>query len=101
MSDKAAVRFLPAAKKEFDEALSYYETLEQGLGATFLTEVHKGLRLIERWPLACAVESLDMRRVVLKRFPYKLIYAIERDHILIVALAHQHRAPEYWHGRAV
>lgn len=34
--------------------------------------------------------------MVLSRFPYKLPYAVEADHIYIIAVAHQHRKPEYW-----
>lgn len=34
--------------------------------------------------------------MILSRFPYKLLYAIEPDHIYIIAVAHLHRAPDYW-----
>lgn len=44
-------------------------------------------------------EFEDVRRVVLKRFPYKLLYSVETDHLYVIAVAHQHRKPGYWHDR--
>jgi len=30
------------------------------------------------------------------KFPYKLLYSVEKDHVLVIAIAHQHRKPDYW-----
>jgi len=51
---------------------------------------------LRNWPLAAPVERGDIRRIILSRFPYKLLYSVEADHIYIVAVAHLHRAPDYW-----
>lgn len=50
-------------------------------------------------PLAAPVERGDIRRVVLSRFAYKLLYSVEADCIYIIAVAHLHREPAYWVGR--
>jgi hypothetical protein len=50
--------------------------------------------------LAWSVERGEIRKCLLHKFPYKLLYSIEADHILILAVAHQHREPEYWTDRS-
>ena len=52
------------------------------------------------WPLSSPIERGDIRRLVLTRFPYKLLYSIEPDHLYVLAVAHQHRRPSYWVGRS-
>lgn len=41
----------------------------------------------------------DIRKCVLTQFPYNLRYAVRGDLILIVAVSHQHREPDYWVDR--
>lgn len=89
----------PEAKLEFDAAKHYYEQQVPGLGAAFHEEIRSALRRLHQWPLACPVEQNDIRRLVLGRFPYKLLYSVEADCIYIIAIAHQHRNPDYWVGR--
>lgn len=86
----------PEARLEFEAAQRYYQQLLPGLGAALREEVRTALRRIRTWPLACPIESADIRRLTLSRFPYKLLYAIEVDHLYLIAIAHQHRRPEYW-----
>jgi toxin ParE1/3/4 len=57
------------------------------------------VRCIQAWPLACKIEVADIRRVVLSRFPYELLYSVEADYIYVIAVAHQHRLLQYWLGR--
>ena len=37
--------------------------------------------------------------MILSRFPYKLLYSVEADHLYVIAVAHLHRAPDYWVDR--
>jgi plasmid stabilization system protein ParE len=90
------VEFSPEAKSEFDDGRRYHEKLVPGLGARFRDEVRQALARIRSWPLAAPVERGDIRRMVLPRFPYKLLYSVESDRLLILAVAHAHRAPDYW-----
>lgn len=91
--------FSPEARLEFNDAENYYNQQVDGLGAQFRNEVRAGLRRIRTWPLAFPVERGDIRRAVLGKFPYKLLYAIEADHLVVIAIAHQHRKPDYWVDR--
>jgi toxin ParE1/3/4 len=78
------VVFSPEAHQEFEEAERYYERQVQGLGARFRTEVRSALPRIRAWPLSCPCESGEIRRMTLSRFPYKLLYSVEADHIYII-----------------
>ena len=71
----------PEARQELEAAVRYYNRQVPGLGAELRSEVQAALRRIMTWPLACAVERLEIRRLTLSRFPYKLLYAVEADHI--------------------
>ena len=70
-----------------------------GLGLKFKEEVGKAVRRIAEFPTAWSIECGEIRKGLLHMFPYKLLYSIEKDHIFIIAVAHQHRRPTYWQGR--
>ena len=99
MSVAMPIKFSPQARAEFKDGEAYYEQQVLGLGGCFRTEVREALVRIRRWPLAAPLERGDVRRMVLSRFPYKILYSIEPDCLYIIALAHQHRAPAYWADR--
>jgi plasmid stabilization system protein ParE len=91
--------FTRYAKQELEDAVYYYELEYSGLGKKFKEEVKKAIVRIAEYPRAWSVERGDVRRCLLHRFPYKIMYSIEKDHILIIAVAHQHRKPDYWISR--
>jgi len=90
------ILFTPYAKWELEDAVRYYELEFPTLGERFKEEVKAAALRIASNPYAWSIESGEIRRYLLHRFPYKLIYSIEKAHILIIALAHQHRKPDYW-----
>jgi len=93
------ILFSTLAKQELDGAAEYLDLEFEGLGESFREEVKLAAERISRHPLAWSVERGDVRKCLLHRFPYKLLYSIEVDHILILAVAHQHREPDYWVDR--
>ena len=94
------VVFSDLAKRELDDATNFYEMEFEGLGKRFLTEVKKAVVRISEYPKAWSVERGEVRKCLLHRFPYKLLYSIERDHIHVMAVAHLHRKPDYWVERS-
>ena len=90
------IRFLKIAREELKDAAKYYDLEFQGLGTHFKQDVKKSTQRISEFPKASSIERGEIRKYLLHRFPYKLLYSIEKDHILIIAVAHQHRNPEYW-----
>lgn len=92
--------FSPEARLEFEEAERYYSRQAAYLGGEFRAEIRNALPRLRLWPLAFPVERGDIRRLLLSRFPYKLLYSVEGNHIYVIAVAHQHREPNYWVDRA-
>lgn len=90
------VVFSALAAKELQDTREYYELEFAGLGERFVTEVKLAIERIVQYPTAWSVERGDVRRNILPRFPYKLLYSVEPDHIFVIAIAHQHRKPDYW-----
>ena len=84
------------ARAELNDARVYYELEVPGLGFQFREEVKNGIRRIREYPDAWAKEKGDVRRCLLHKFPYKILYSIEEDHIYILAIANCHRRPDYW-----
>ncbi|WP_341646799.1 type II toxin-antitoxin system RelE/ParE family toxin [Thauera sp. SDU_THAU2] len=93
------ILFAPEARLEFEDARTYYERQQPRLGQRPQQDTRQALQRIRLWPFSCPIETGEIRRLLLSRFPYKLLYSVEKDHLYIIAFAHQHRAPEYWSTR--
>jgi hypothetical protein len=87
------------AQLELDDASEYYEFEVPGLGIRFRDEVKRAIHIIREYPDAWAKEKNDVRRYLLHKFPYKIIYSIESHYIYVIAIAHCHRHPDYWIDR--
>lgn len=87
------------AAAEFEDAVDFYELQVEGLGRRFKEEIAHALRAIKKNPEVWPVESGDIKRFILHKFPYKILYSIESDYIYIIAIAHMHRKPQYWAER--
>ena len=93
------VRVLEIAQRELDEAVSYYNGQVAGLGDAFLLEAIAAIERIRQFPDAWHPLGKNVRRCRLRRFPYGLIYHVDESGVLVVAVAHTHRRPEYWRER--
>ena len=87
------IRFLDIAQRELDEAVEYYNEELPGLGDRFLLEVLNTLERIRQYPTAWQPFTQNTRRCQTRRFPYGVVYQILAAEILIIAVAHLHRAP--------
>jgi len=93
------IEILTAAESEIDATYHYYESQDEGLGSQFLDELLHVLKNIKRYPEAWPNFSSRTKRCLCSRFPYGVIYQLRKDNILIIAVAHLHRKPEYWEDR--
>lgn len=93
------IRLLEPAQAELEEAIAWYAGQAPGLGDAFLIETLKTIKLIEQFPTAWHPLTPQIRRCRLKRFPYSVVYAQDGLDILVLAIAHQHRKPNYWRKR--
>jgi len=93
------VCFISAANFELDDAVRYYDYQLHGLGYRFYQEISAAIERIRFMPKAWKKIGKRTRRCMLKGFPYALLYVIEKDEILITAVAHLHRDPEHYKDR--
>jgi len=81
------------AEDDLREAFLWYEDKRFGLGYDFLLQIEVGLKFIERNPKVHQVEYKGTREHFVKRFPYKIIYFLENNKIVILAVIHSKRNP--------
>jgi len=84
------------APAEFLEAVQYYEDSQIGLGRRFRVAVESAVKSIAENPFRYRVLHPPFRSYLLPNFPYAIIYCIEPENILIIAVVHTKRKPGYW-----
>jgi len=93
------LEFHAEALAELQSVAEYYESRQVGLGARFLDLVDEALERIARDPLAWSPADEDVRKCLMRVFPFGILYTIEPEFILILAVAHLAREPGYWLSR--
>ena len=91
--------FHPEALEEFEEAALYYSRRQPGLDLRFIESVRETVDRILEEPIRWRILEEDVRRCLTHVFPYSVLYTIERDSVLILAIAHCSRKPGYWKAR--
>ena len=91
--------FHPEAGLEFEEAVQFYKQRGRKLGQRFAREIRTTIARIVATPDRWRILEEDVRRCLVRVFPYAVLYTIEEDHILIVAIMHAKRRPGYWRHR--
>lgn len=100
------VRLAPEAMGELTEAALWYEQRSEGLGTELLDEVEQALPRIGALPksfprLADVPEDLEIRRTLLPRFPYALVFVVADEEVQVIAVAHTKRRAGYWLDRVL
>ena len=93
------IEILQVACLEFRAAQEFYELEQSGLGAGFENEIRQALLRIQQYPKVWSAERKEIRRCFIHKFPYKIIYSIQKEIIVVLAFAHLHRKPDYWIDR--
>ena len=91
--------FLPEALREAEEARCWYESRRAGLGSAFVDAVERALLIVIAAPMAGAPMGGEIRRVLIRGFPYWLLYASVDGRLMVLAIAHMRRQPGYWLDR--
>lgn len=92
-------RFLSPAEQEMLDAARYYDSQAVGLGEEFLARIESAVKDVVDHPAMYPIIRADIRRRLVHRFPYGVLYRVDPDEIVIVAIMHLHRHPMYWIGR--
>jgi plasmid stabilization system protein ParE len=90
------VFFEHSAGRELEDAADFYDLERPGLGTEFVDAVYEALGDLLEFPEACPVLLGETRRLVLRRFPYSVLYWVDGDTLAVSAIAHQRRRPGYW-----
>jgi plasmid stabilization system protein ParE len=94
-----SVEFHPEAQDEFISAAQFYERETEGLGLDFIATVQHAYERLPEFPTSGAPLGRRLRRLLVPKFPYALLYRVEPERIHIIAVMHLHRRPGYWRSR--
>ena len=89
MSWRVIIR--PNAEADAREARQWYESRRMGLGDELLEEIRHAVRLLEEHPDRRPIYYRGFRRLLTRRFPYKLFYRVEGDHVIVFRILHAKR----------
>lgn len=91
--------FHPLALTEYSEAVEFYSEKNIELAQNFINSVEDAIFRIIESPHRYPVIDEDIRRCLVSKFPYAILYSIEEEYILIIAVMHCSRKPKYWQKR--
>jgi plasmid stabilization system protein ParE len=87
------------AEQELNDAAAYYSAASASLGSAFLEEVARTVEEIRAHPEAARLVTRVVRKKLVRRFPYSVLYSLPSGEVRVLAIAHQSRRPFYWRGR--
>lgn len=91
--------FHPEALAEYAESVQYYAEQRTEVAQAFINAVEDAVYRVRESPTRWTVLDEDVRRCLTHKFPYGVLYTIEQDYILILAVMHCSREPGYWKSR--
>ena len=94
------VSFHELAERELNDAAIYYERESRGLGGKFLDEVERYIDAIVQNPNAGVKARGEIRRRILRKFPYGILYSLQGNGIRVLAVMNLKRRPTYWIRRS-
>ena len=96
-----AVDVHPDVYEELEHSRSWYEERAEGLGGEFLSEIGRAMETVREqpaiWPLYNRRQ--EIRRYLVHRFPYGIVYRVGGSSIQVIAVMHLRRPPNYWKKR--
>ena len=92
--------FHPDVQGEVGSAYQWYEQQRAGLGDDFLAALEGVYAGLQTTPAMHQVIYRDVRRALLRRFPYAVYYRAHPDRVEVLAVQHTRRDPSGWQTRA-
>jgi len=93
------LRFHPDVQQELRDAYLWFESNAEGLGEDLLQELDQSYLVIQQILMTWPAVAPGIRRYLLKRFPYGVLYKVDDQGIQVVAIMHLSRRPGYWQKR--
>ena len=98
------IRFDAEAEEELLAAATWYEKRQSGLARGLLYAVNNAVERNRSGPSRCSFEpnvprSLEVRRVFVKKFPYRIVFIVLPEEVRVLAVAHDRQQPDYWRDR--
>ncbi len=93
------LRFHPEAEAEMRDAAAWYEAQRQDLGKNFLTSVQEATQRVQINPRLSPIVALNVRRRLVRTFPFGVLFRDLDNQIVVMAVMHLHRDPDYWKSR--
>lgn len=93
-------RFSTAARKDFAEALDFYERCKRGSSGEFIDDVERVLGYLHQFPFSGRGIGRSVRVLPVGLFPHKLVYQPRVDEIFVLAVTDKQRSPDFWLRRA-
>ncbi|HYR10362.1 MAG TPA: type II toxin-antitoxin system RelE/ParE family toxin [Longimicrobium sp.] len=93
------MRVHPLATRETHKTADWYDKDSPTRGDRFVDQVEYALRRIRENPNIGELNDRGERKLLLRKFPYKVVYRTEGERIFVVAVAHQKRRDGYWRRR--
>ena len=93
------IHFHPEAETEMIDSAVWYEQQQTDLGKRFLSSVQDALNRIEVNPELYAIIERNVRRCLVKTFPFGVLFRVKPEKIEVIAVMHLHRNPDYWKNR--
>jgi toxin ParE1/3/4 len=94
------VKLHPEARNDLKEGKAFYRHRSPLAAAAFAREIDAAISRITEFPVRYAEGEHGTREFILPwRFPYTVVYLVSKNGIIVVAVAHHSKEPEYWHGR--
>ncbi len=95
----STIRYLTPAILELERAVDHYELVSPRIAKAFLDEYFRVLDQLRAFPKSAPVLSLPVRKMVLPKYPYSILYYIKDEHIVIVSVMAQKQHPDQWKAR--
>jgi plasmid stabilization system protein ParE len=93
------VEFLPSARRDFDESFDWYAARSPQAAMGFMDAVDAAVAAILADPMR--YENLDGLHHACRvaNYPFRIVYRMATDRVIVVAVAHAKRRPSYWTNR--
>ena len=95
----ANYRLISTAMEEVAETIAHYNEVGVGVSRAFMRDLDRAIDILRVFPLTGVSVDNGFRSFPLHQYPFTIIYKVENDELIIMAVAHQSRRPEYWRDR--